>query len=82
MVGLGKMIKWNRWNETSSNHWDMESMKVTNISTMSQSASHGKYSVLNGYFKVMCEVKWTLSWGNKVGKREINNPFSYTRKQE
>ena len=60
----------------------MESMKVMDISTMSQSASQGKSSVVNGSFKVMCEVKWTLSWGNKVGKRADKNPLSYTRKKE
>ena len=82
MVGLGKMIKWNRWNERSSNHWAIESMKVMDISKMSQTASQGKSSVVNGSFKVMCEVKWTLSWGNKVGKREVKNPLSYTHEQE
>ena len=60
----------------------MESMKVMDISTMSQSASHGKSSVVNGTFKVMCEVKWTLSWGNKVRQRAVKNPLSYTCKQE
>ena len=54
----------------------MESMKFMDISTMSQSASQGKSSVVNGSLKVMCEVKWTLSWGNKVGKRAVKNPLS------
>ena len=54
----------------------MESMKVMDISTMSQSASQGKSSVVNGSFKVMCEVKWTLSREKKVGKKAVKNPFS------
>ena len=48
---------------------------------MSRSQSQGKSSVVNGSFKVMCEVKWTLSWENKVGKRAVKNPLSYTHKK-
>ena len=50
------------WSERSSNNWDMESMEVMDISIMSQSSLQGKSSVVNGSFKVMCEVKWTLIW--------------------
>ena len=60
-----------------SNHWAMESIKFMKCSSIDRGASQGKSSVVNGYFRVMCEVKWTLSWGNKVGKRAVKNPFIY-----
>ena len=82
LVGLGKMIKWNRWNESSSNHWAMYSMKVMDISTMSQSASQGKSSVVNGSFKFICEVKWKISLGTKVGQRAVKNHLSNTYEKE
>ena len=30
----------------------------------------------------MCEVRWTLSWGKKVGQRAVKNPLSNTCEQE
>ena len=52
--------------------------EVIDILIMNRGTSQGKSSVVNGYFKFMCEVKWTISLGTKVGQREVNNPFSNT----
>ena len=60
----------------------MESMKFIDISIMNQGTSQGKSRVVKWIFKVMCEVRWTLNWGTKVGKRVVNNPLSYTHKKE
>ena len=43
--------------------------------------SQGKSSVVNGSFKFMCEVKWTLSLGTKVGQRVVKNPLSNAYEQ-
>ena len=48
---------------------------------MNRGTSQGKSSVVNGSIKFMCEVKWTLSLGTKVGKRVVKNPFDNTFKQ-
>ena len=63
-------------------NWDTESMKFIYISIMNWGTSQGKSSVVNGYLRFMCEVRWTLSWGNKVGQREVKNPLSNTYEQE
>ena len=54
--------------------------EVIDILVENRVTSHDKYSV-NGYFKFMCEVKWTLSLGTKVGQREVKNPLSNTYEQ-
>ena len=46
------------------------------ISIMNQGTSQGKSSVVNGSLKFMCEVKWILSLGTKVGQREVKNILS------
>ena len=48
---------------------------------MNQGTSQGKSSVVNGSFKFMCEVKWTISLGTKVGQREVKNSLSNTYEQ-
>ena len=48
---------------------------------MNRDTSHGKYSVVNGSLNFMCEVKWILSLGTKVGQRAIKNPLSNTYEQ-
>ena len=45
------------------------------ISITNQDTSQGKSSVVNGSLTFMCEVKWTLSLGTKVGQREVKNPL-------
>ena len=56
----------------------IESMKVIYISIMGWGTSQGKSSVVNGSLKFMCKVKWTMSLGNKVGKRAVKYPLSNT----
>ena len=51
------------------------------ISIVNQGTSQGKSSVVNGSLKFMGEVRWTLSWGYKVGQRAVKNPFSNTYEQ-
>ena len=48
---------------------------------MNRGTSEGKSSVVNGSLKFMYEVKWTLSLGTKVGKREVKTPLSNTHEQ-
>ena len=55
--------------------------EVNDISIMNRGTSQGKSSVVNGSLKFMCEVKWTLILGTKVGKREVKNPLSNTYEQ-
>ena len=52
--------------------------EVIDISIMNRGKSQGKYSVVNGSLKFMCEVKCTLSVGTKGGQRAVKNPFSNT----
>ena len=52
--------------------------EVIDILVANQGTSQGKSSVVNGSFKFMCEVKWTISLGTKVGKRVVKNPLSNT----
>ena len=56
--------------------------EVIDISIMNRGTSQGKSSVVNGSLKFMCEVKWKLSLGTKVGQRVVKNPFSNTYEQE
>ena len=57
--------------------------EVIDILVVNWGTSQGKSSVVNGSFKVfMCEVKWTISLGTKVGKKAIKNPLSNTYEQE
>ena len=49
---------------------------------MNWGTSQGKSSVVNGSLKFMGEVRWTLSWGNKVGQRVVKNLMSNTYEQE
>ena len=76
----GKMIKQDRWSERLSNQLVYGVYEVIDILVENQGTSHGKYS-FNGYFKFMCEVKWTISLGTKVGQRVVENPFSNTYEQ-
>ena len=55
--------------------------EVTDILIMNQGTSQVKSSVVNGYLKFMCEVKWTLSLGTKVGQRAVKNPLLNTYEQ-
>ena len=48
---------------------------------MNRGTSQGKSSVVNGSLNFMCEVKWTLSLGTKVGQRVVKNPLSNTYEQ-
>ena len=52
--------------------------EVIDISIINRGTSQGKSSVVNGSLNFMCEVKWTLSLGTKVGKRAVKNPLSNT----
>ena len=55
--------------------------EVIDILVANQGTSQGKFVVVNGSFKFMCEVKWKISLGTKVGQREVNNPLSNTYEQ-
>ena len=55
--------------------------EVIDILVVNWGTSQRKSSVVNGYFKFMCEVKWTISLGTKVGKRAVKNTFSNTYEQ-
>ena len=48
---------------------------------MNQGTSQGNSNVVNVSLKFMCEVKWTVILGTKVGKREVKNPLSNTYEQ-
>ena len=45
--------------------------EVIDILVANRGTSQGKSSVVNGSFKFMCEVKWTISLGTKVGKGQL-----------
>ena len=62
-------------------NWAMESIKVIDILVVNRATSQGKSSVFNGSFNFICEVKWTINLGTKVGKREAKNSFSNTYEQ-
>ena len=51
------------------------------ILVANRGTSQGKFVVVNGSFMFMCEVKWTISLGTKVGQREVKNPLSNTYEQ-
>ena len=55
--------------------------EVIDILLANQGTSQGKSSVVNGSFKFICEVKWTISLGTKVGQRAVKNPLSNTYEQ-
>ena len=55
--------------------------EVIDISIMNWGTSQGKSNVVNGSLKFMYEVKWTLSFGTKVGKMAVKNPLSNTYEQ-
>ena len=52
--------------------------EVIDILVANWGTSQGKYSVVNGSFNFMCEVKWTISLPTKVGQRVVRNPLSNT----
>ena len=49
--------------------------EVIDILVVNRGTSQGKSSVVNGSFKFMCEVKWTISLGTKIGQRAAKYPF-------